>query len=227
MSREIKLCIVCHTRPAVAPDRNTGSLRKKLCRECHADRLTGDMRQIVKHEMERVPMTPDPTRLAAIRQEWAAEVAEHGIWTSGHSIAEKMLAQLDAQAQTIQRLTEGGVTEQRELANIMKATLDDVGAPNTDGMGDFTLSGRIHGLVTRWAIEQEKGDADRARLQREIEELLPIASRVVIVPCKVCGAEWPHWSVLSSSPVCESCRTADRAQLVAERDEARRLLIGI
>jgi hypothetical protein len=33
-----------------------------------------------------------------------------------------------------------------------------------------------------------------------------IAARVVMAPCKVCRAPWPHPSVLSTSPVCEACR---------------------
>lgn len=41
-------CIVCHERPAAVPDRNTMSLRKRVCRECHAARLTGDLRHVLE-----------------------------------------------------------------------------------------------------------------------------------------------------------------------------------
>lgn len=48
-------CIICGTRPRQVPDRNSGSLRptKKICRECHADRLRGDMRHILNVEAQR------------------------------------------------------------------------------------------------------------------------------------------------------------------------------
>ena len=42
------LCIVCHKRVAVVPDRNTTSVRKKVCRDCHVARLNADLRAIAK-----------------------------------------------------------------------------------------------------------------------------------------------------------------------------------
>lgn len=46
-------CIVCHERPAEVPDRNTMSLRKKVCRQCHALRLTGDLRRVLEVHAKR------------------------------------------------------------------------------------------------------------------------------------------------------------------------------
>lgn len=43
------LCIVCYKRDAELPDRNTMSPRKRVCKECHRDRLTGDLRNILNH----------------------------------------------------------------------------------------------------------------------------------------------------------------------------------
>jgi hypothetical protein len=45
--------------------------------------------------------------------------------------------------------------------------------------------------------------------------LRDIAGRVVLAPCSRCRSDWPHFSVLSTSPVCESCR---RTELSAERE---------
>lgn len=44
--------IVCKEREAEVPDRNKmGSLKKRVCRECHAERLKGDLKHILKvHE---------------------------------------------------------------------------------------------------------------------------------------------------------------------------------
>jgi hypothetical protein len=40
-----KLCELCGLRRAELPDRNRmGRPIKRLCRECHAERLVGDMR---------------------------------------------------------------------------------------------------------------------------------------------------------------------------------------
>lgn len=46
-------CIVCHERPAAVPDRNTMSLRKRVCRECHAARLAGDLRHVLEVHAKR------------------------------------------------------------------------------------------------------------------------------------------------------------------------------
>jgi len=41
-------CVVCRERKAVLRDReNPTSPRKKVCRECHAKRLAGDLLRIV------------------------------------------------------------------------------------------------------------------------------------------------------------------------------------
>jgi len=54
--------------------------------------------------------------------------------------------------------------------------------------------------------------AKLAQLKAELTEALKVASRVVIGPCKRCGKDWPHPSVLSDCPVCGPCRRQ------AERD---------
>jgi pimeloyl-ACP methyl ester carboxylesterase len=42
-------CIVCHEREARVPDRNRpGRPIKRVCRECHAARLTGDLTALLK-----------------------------------------------------------------------------------------------------------------------------------------------------------------------------------
>jgi len=40
-------CILCGIRARELPDRNSGSRTKKVCRECQASRLLGDLRHIV------------------------------------------------------------------------------------------------------------------------------------------------------------------------------------
>lgn len=44
------ICIVCKVRPAAVPDRYAPSLRfvRKVCLECHAERLRGDLKQVLK-----------------------------------------------------------------------------------------------------------------------------------------------------------------------------------
>lgn len=49
----MSLCIICYTREATIPDRNSGSSRKRLCHQCHAQRLAGDIRHILKVEQQR------------------------------------------------------------------------------------------------------------------------------------------------------------------------------
>lgn len=49
-----KLCRVCKKRPAALPDRKReGTPRKEICRECHAERLCGDMVYILEVERKR------------------------------------------------------------------------------------------------------------------------------------------------------------------------------
>ena len=46
-----KLCIVCHERPPTVPDRNSmGKPTKKVCSECHAERLRQDVVRIINSE---------------------------------------------------------------------------------------------------------------------------------------------------------------------------------
>jgi|AMWB02.1.fsa_nt_gi hypothetical protein len=49
----MSLCIVCHKKVATIPDRYSGSSRKKLCPECHAERLKDDLRYIIAVETKR------------------------------------------------------------------------------------------------------------------------------------------------------------------------------
>jgi hypothetical protein len=48
---KIKLCKLCHKRPAAVPDRDTycGRWRKEVCKECHAARLVRDLGAILAH----------------------------------------------------------------------------------------------------------------------------------------------------------------------------------
>jgi len=49
-----KLCIVCHQRTAVVPDRERmGRPTPRICRECHTERLRGDMVEILRIERLR------------------------------------------------------------------------------------------------------------------------------------------------------------------------------
>ncbi len=56
MKKPKKLCVLCRERPAELPDRNVmGRPIKKVCRECHRDRLRGDLaRALEKHYAGRV-----------------------------------------------------------------------------------------------------------------------------------------------------------------------------
>ena len=50
----MSLCVVCHTRKAELPDRQvTGRMVKRVCRECHHDRLRGDLIRILDVERAR------------------------------------------------------------------------------------------------------------------------------------------------------------------------------
>ena len=43
-----RMCIICREHPAELPDRNAmGRPIKKVCRECHRDRLRDDLRRIM------------------------------------------------------------------------------------------------------------------------------------------------------------------------------------
>ena len=44
-----RLCVVCNKRPAAVPDRNQmGRPILRVCRECHAERLRGDLAYVMK-----------------------------------------------------------------------------------------------------------------------------------------------------------------------------------
>ena len=60
-----KLCIVCRTRKPTLPDRNRmGRPIKRVCSECHRERLRGDLKQIMddrdKALREKIDPSDDP-----------------------------------------------------------------------------------------------------------------------------------------------------------------------
>jgi hypothetical protein len=55
--------------------------------------------------------------------------------------------------------------------------------------------------------------------EQERDTLRQIAGSMVVAPCQGCGKGWPHPSVLSTSPVCESCR--HQALIEARADALR------
>ena len=46
-------CIICREKEATVPDRDSGSSRKKLCADCHANRLKNDFINITLVERKR------------------------------------------------------------------------------------------------------------------------------------------------------------------------------
>ncbi len=49
-----KLCILCRKAPATLPDRYAaGRMTLKVCRFCHAARLAGDVRAIMRRRLHR------------------------------------------------------------------------------------------------------------------------------------------------------------------------------
>lgn len=52
----IKLCVLCGVRPREVPDRERmGRPIKRVCRQCHGQRLIGDVRKIMKADLEGYP----------------------------------------------------------------------------------------------------------------------------------------------------------------------------
>jgi cytochrome c553 len=48
------LCSVCHEREAKIPDRNRPTDRTlRICRQCHADRLIGDLKTIMEQTKKK------------------------------------------------------------------------------------------------------------------------------------------------------------------------------
>ncbi len=44
-------CIICHEKEATVPDRNRpGRPIKRVCSDCHSDRLRGDLKVILEYE---------------------------------------------------------------------------------------------------------------------------------------------------------------------------------
>lgn len=56
-----RLCSVCRQRPAEIPDRERmGRLIARVCRECHGNRLAGDLLRVLKPaEREKILGVPD------------------------------------------------------------------------------------------------------------------------------------------------------------------------
>ena len=48
-------CVICHEQEATIPDREKGGRQKRLCAQCHAERLKADVLFILKrhHLKER------------------------------------------------------------------------------------------------------------------------------------------------------------------------------
>lgn len=65
-----RMCIVCHKRPPAVPDRNVmGRPIKRVCLECHGERLRGDLalgmsRILKEREESNKPMTATKRRIA-------------------------------------------------------------------------------------------------------------------------------------------------------------------
>ena len=54
--RQPAICIICRERRAEVPDRYAyPDRRKRLCTECHADRLRQDAREVLQDYAERHP----------------------------------------------------------------------------------------------------------------------------------------------------------------------------
>jgi hypothetical protein len=48
------LCFLCHQHPAALPDRERmGRPIKRVCVECHRERLTRDLEKILEHHFHR------------------------------------------------------------------------------------------------------------------------------------------------------------------------------
>lgn len=49
-----RVCIVCGENPSEVPDRNRmGRPIKRVCRQCHGDRLAGDLQRIMEIRKKR------------------------------------------------------------------------------------------------------------------------------------------------------------------------------
>lgn len=45
---KVRMCIVCHVKPATVPDRNQmGRPIKRVCADCHRARLAEDLKRIL------------------------------------------------------------------------------------------------------------------------------------------------------------------------------------
>ena len=52
-------CIKCREKEATVPDRESGSRRKRLCSDCHSERLKDDLRYILHVESKRRKSTDE------------------------------------------------------------------------------------------------------------------------------------------------------------------------
>jgi hypothetical protein len=50
----VRLCTICHERPAEVPDRERmGRPIKRVCRVCHGERLKSDLEKILEDHLKR------------------------------------------------------------------------------------------------------------------------------------------------------------------------------
>ena len=55
-----RVCVVCHLRPPTVPDRNVmGRQVNRICSECHAARLRGDLK-LVLAQYDTTKKAPTP-----------------------------------------------------------------------------------------------------------------------------------------------------------------------
>lgn len=76
-----KLCKLCRLRPAAVPDRNImGRPIKKICRECHAARICGDLARVLEFErMRRQEQREEGADLQAARCDDCPRLVAQGI----------------------------------------------------------------------------------------------------------------------------------------------------
>lgn len=58
--KKVKLCIICGKNEATIPDRNQnniGRLINKICKYCHAERLKGDVQNILQKHRQYIGQT--------------------------------------------------------------------------------------------------------------------------------------------------------------------------
>lgn len=77
-------------------------------------------------------------------------------------------------------------------------------------------------LAEKQAAEARAASAERARDAFKSAIVSERGWMMVLAPCRDCRQEWPHPSVCSTSPVCESCRHKERDALTRRAEAAER-----